>query len=259
MGKKIAVLLGMLVLLGLAARFGYEVSETKHRPDPTPEPVNEAWRDPFWMAAYTEEEWTVVSGLECPEGMALIPRGTVDSIWLPRSSYSEYQPGEKRPVAAYCMDRFEYPNRRYELPRVAVSWTEAERLCREAGKRLCAEDEWERACTMGRGWRFSYGPKYIPHRCNTEQEVGAKQAIAPVGSRFECRNRYSVFDLNGNVSEWVDSHSDQPNGGVGIVRGGTAWRGAEYGGDCYSRHAHPVEDTQWEDDGFRCCADSRPK
>ncbi|MDP8222195.1 MAG: SUMF1/EgtB/PvdO family nonheme iron enzyme [Candidatus Lernaella stagnicola] len=259
MVKRIVITLAVLLAVVLAARFGYEAAEVKYHPPVVPEVSDPAWRDPFWRTTYTAEEWAGIVDLQCPAGMVLIPAGSVDSVWDPRSSHFKRKLGEPRAVAAYCMDRFEYPNERYALPRTKVSWREADQLCRAAGKRLCAEDEWELACTMGRGWRFTYGPEYVPHRCNTEQPVGTLQAIAPTGARFECRNRFAVFDLNGNVSEWVAEPIEYRNGAFGVVRGGTAWRGAEYGGDCFSRHTHPVDDACWEDDGFRCCADPQPK
>lgn len=250
MGNRFLKMAAMLPLLFFAAWFGYGVAK-REVPPTAPSVENPAWQDPFWQTTYTAEEWAVLEPLACPEGMVAIPPGVVFSQWRPQPSFFERERGPARDVAAFCLDRFEYPNERFALPRTQVSWTEADRLCDEAGKRLCAEDEWERACTMTGDWPQAYGPTYVPHRCNTEQREGMSQAIAPAGSRFECRNRYSVFDLNGNVSEWVAT--------PGVVRGGTAWRGAAYGATCFSRHTHAVDDSQWPDDGFRCCADAKAK
>ncbi len=154
------------------------------------------------------------------------------------------------------MDRYEYPNRQGERPLVHVSWTDAARQCAAAGKRLCREDEWELACTAGRGQAYSYGAARVGGRCNADQTQQAENAIAPAGSFPDCRNAAGVYDLNGNVSEWVATTNASFGGTLGVIRGDTAWPSADYGGSCWSRHAHPVTDRQYGDDGFRCCADA---
>ncbi len=153
------------------------------------------------------------------------------------------------------MDRFEYPNVKLAHPLVHVSWADAQRLCFARGRRLCREDEWELACTMGRGWAYSYGPKRAAGRCNADHPQQSAEAIGPAGDRPACRNEYGVFDLNGNVSEWVATTESVFGATVGVLRGDTAYPTAEYGGDCWSRHAHPITSREFGDDGFRCCAD----
>ena len=83
-------------------------------------------------------------------------------------------------------------------------------------------------------------------------------SIVPSGSHPGCYNRWGVFDLNGNVSEWVGSINHRPDGSIAVLRGGTAWPGEDYGQDCFTRHAHPIFDAHWPDDGFRCCTEPRP-
>ncbi|MBL8740379.1 MAG: hypothetical protein JNK04_04765, partial [Myxococcales bacterium] len=46
----------------------------------------------------------------------------------------------------YCIDQFEYPNRRGVSPAVLVSFDEAERVCAVDEKRLCTFREWSFAC-----------------------------------------------------------------------------------------------------------------
>ena len=47
----------------------------------------------------------------------------------------------------FYIDTYEYPNQRGALPTVDVTWGEAESLCAAQGKRLCTEQEWQKACT----------------------------------------------------------------------------------------------------------------
>ena len=60
---------------------------------------------------------------------------------------------------AFYIDMYEYPNQRGTLPKVDVTWGEAESLCAEQGKRLCTEQEWQKACTGPQNFAYSYGDR----------------------------------------------------------------------------------------------------
>lgn len=131
----------------------------------------------------------------------------------------------------FCVDRHEYPGQG-RSPRRGVSLAEARAACHARGTRLCSVEEWIRACG---GRRFPYGGTYLPGRCTT----GGKTPRA-AGSRRGCRSRWGVYDLSGNVSEWV-SDGVTMGGDASQERGLTScWASAPGGG--------PLA-------GFRCCAD----
>ena len=68
----------------------------------------------------------------------------------------------------FCIDTYEFPNKRNAKPQAGVSYNEATRICRSMGKRLCTTDEWEQACTDGRKrYEYPYGKKYDVDKCNT--------------------------------------------------------------------------------------------
>lgn len=242
-------------LLKYLAIFGACVLLTSACPrtETSSKPASSDWKNPGWLAQYSELERTGLA-TNCPEGMVAIPAGQVRSIWTSRWNFAAPRMGDVRLVKSFCMDRFEYPDVRYELPVVNKSWFEAQKLCAREGKRLCREDEWEFACTASEGFSYSYGPLHIPYLCNSDNPKPEFAAIAPAGSRFQCRNRWGVFDLDGNVSEWVNASEEEYGSTVGVIRGGTAWN-ADYGGSCWSRHTHPLTDHNFGDDGFRCCLD----
>ena len=52
---------------------------------------------------------------------------------------------------AFCIDAYEFPNQAGVAARVNVTWPEAKEACEKPGKRLCTEEEWEKACTSGQG------------------------------------------------------------------------------------------------------------
>ena len=208
----------------------------------------------------------------CPADMVLIPAGP--AVLGTKAPAKAWQRRQTTPsMGAYCIDPFEYPNRRGELPRSGVTWTEADALCQAAGKRLCTEDEWERACRGPEGRTYAYGNERDPDRCNTPitgggPGPGKPPPLAASGSHEGCRTSEGVYDLNGNLSEWVSdgyqgapepfNRSATPDPATWrVLRGGTMWNLTFYGQECLSRHGHEVTFLNM-DDGFRCCADASP-
>ncbi len=68
-----------------------------------------------------------------------------------------------------CVDRFEAPNREGALPFVMFTLNESVAWCEQRGKRLCYDDEWERACAGSLGYRYPYGNTREPGRCNDDK------------------------------------------------------------------------------------------
>lgn len=201
----------------------------------------------------TSLEKAEISRHHCPEGMVAVLGGVIKTDWRFNDGKAIPIAGNPRKVTTFCMDIYEYPNIRHVAPKTKVNFFESKKLCELAGKRLCTEDEWELACAGEQNRRYTYGNDRQPWRCNTDGlKAGSCSGIAPAGSFPGCRNKYGVYDLNGNVSEWVDR---QENNGA-VLRGGTGWE-AEYGQSCFSRHIHPPETDNYCDDGFRCCKNGK--
>ncbi|MBU1626267.1 agmatine deiminase family protein, partial [bacterium] len=126
----------------------------------------------------------------CPSGMINIP----DS-YIVMGSGNNYRVN----LTEYCIDKFEYPNKYGMVPSNGYSWYEAETACKEAGKRLCTEAEWENACRgvsdyydYPYGWFHKIGlcPDYAP-------------GTQPSGSYTLCTGIHNVYDMSGNLWEWV--------------------------------------------------------
>jgi formylglycine-generating enzyme required for sulfatase activity len=98
---------------------------------------------------------------------------------------------------------------RKSRPVVQVTWEAALRYCQAQGKRLPTEAEWEFAARGPEGHRFPWGDG--EPRCDGVV-FGRKAGRAcahlgpgpgPVGNAEQDRSPHGIFDLGGNVSEWV--------------------------------------------------------
>ena len=200
----------------------------------------------------------------CPDEMVAIPAGTYPFGDPDPTTAAWYRlkAGEVT-LGGFCIDRYEYPGRRGEMPRAKVTWNEADALCKRASKRLCSEHEWVAACRGSSGWSFAYGETFEPKRCHTD---GHDSVLRPIGERSKCRSPLGVHDLNGSLSEWVADPWDReplppldkgvlpdPASPQRVLRGGALWFSI-YGQDCLSRHSHGATEAH-TDDGFRCCRD----
>ncbi|MBN9166811.1 MAG: hypothetical protein BGO98_14490 [Myxococcales bacterium 68-20] len=168
----------------------------------------------------------------------------------------DYVPTGSWPPSGGALDR----------PVVNVDWCDARAYCAWAGKRLCgavsggatppgaladsARDQWYRACS-GRGVTLlPYGNEYEPGRCN----VGSSGVtIERVKNRAECVGGVpGLYDMVGNVNEWVDSCS----GEVG-ADDGCYVRESFYASDgtvtCATVGSRIRSSTHGAR-GFRCCA-----
>lgn len=196
----------------------------------------------------------------CPEDMSYVPAGaflggaTGEQVELP-----DYQPdivrdprprGEFR-TESYCIDRYEFPGSGYR-PLADVTWVQARVACELRGRRLCSENEWAKACGGVLGWLYPYGDVYVPGLCHADvDEEGQYDRVVDSGKRDSCRSPWSTFNMEGNVSEWVEERREGAPWDRWVL-GGTLWPGV-YGRGCQSRHAHPAVAPVAGDDGFRCC------
>jgi formylglycine-generating enzyme required for sulfatase activity len=168
----------------------------------------------------------------------------------------------------FCIDRFEYPNRKGEYPVVFIDWNAADKTCESGGKRLCTEDEWTFACEGEEARPYPYGFDRDKDACVVDKQwrqfdpaaYGRKESLvreldklwqgAPSGSQAKCKSPFGVYDMTGNVDEWT--RASVP-GRRSILKGG-------YWGPVRTRcrpstRAHG-EDHAFYQQGFRCCADA---
>lgn len=170
-------------------------------------------------------------------------------------------------------------------PVAYVDWCDAYGFCRWAGKRLCGAvgggaldfntgggslaSEWFVACSRGGALTFPYGATYDPQACvGDAYDAGAQSTPVAVGSAPGCEGGYpGLFDMSGNVSEFLDSCSTSPDPTCGsggpdcdlcLLVGGGYLNGGSNGSNLACRYANEVyRSSHYDDNGFRCCADAR--
>ena len=98
-----------------------------------------------------------------------------------------------------------YEDGQAEFPVMGITYYEAAAFCKwltqKKGRvhRLPTEAEWEKAARSYEGYFFSYGNEYDATRANTESEGPQRVGSYPP-------NGFGVYDLTGNVWEWVSDH-----------------------------------------------------
>ena len=196
----------------------------------------------------------------------------------------------KREKSSYCVDRFEAPNRAGEKPFVARTALDGEAFCKSQGKELCSDVEWEQACQGMSKMPFPYGPEYKEGVCNDDKvwrspiwplvarynpanpdsNPAARDHINYLnqseisGKRAGCITDEGVFDLTGNVAEWVRNTRKIPSNADGSVSGHNI-KGC-YWAKCYKNNrpscafTNPNHASSFRsyETGFRCCRPISP-
>lgn len=229
-------------------------------PDVTPTP-NEGLTEESWDPACLPG--MVMAGDVCIDRYeaALIELDDAGMVVGHHSPY--FDPGTTR-VRAVSL--------RGAIPQGYITQVQAGQACIEAGKRLCTDAEWLRACQGSGTTTYPWGNAAEPGRCNDARalhpaieyfgtsdpwiwsELGhpcisqLPDSLHVTGQHEGCITEDGALDMMGNLHEWTADPA-------GTFRGGFYVDTVINGPGClYATTAHDV--THWDySTGFRCCAD----
>lgn len=157
---------------------------------------------------------------------------------------------------------------RDSLPVTSVTWFDADAFCKWSGKRLPGEAEWEKAARGPDGNEYPWGNKWDPKKINSMSE-NPDAPYSAGGSFPGDKSEYGVYDMAGNVAEWVvDWYEAYPGAEPSdikyfgrkqrVVRGGMTSSGHYDSLSIVFRAAkrtHLLPQTALIDLGFRCVKD----
>jgi len=229
---------------------------------------------PFLMGSNEQDEEGIGSEFgtvkplyvdEHPLHRVMVGAFWIDKYELNHLHYKQFvEATASRPPRSWPEGQFPLPYAHY--PVTYVSWYEAKRFCEWAGKRLPTEAEWEKAARGTDGRRFPWGNEFDPSKANTGESD--PRELAPGGSFETGKSPYGVYDMVGNVWEWVDNwynpypgstyQSDAFGEKNKVLKGGS-WGGTgHYALPIFYRIPYrlfaPPEDA-YPDGGFRCAKD----
>lgn len=196
----------------------------------------------------------------------------------------EFTPGQypcriARRRIAFCIDRYEYPNRNGAHATRMLDWYQAQATCESDGKRLCWASEWTAACEGPAHTPFPYGWKRDHDKCNMDNfyieprrfgpngqfyfyardpEIRTQELIrldqsVPSGSMISCRSGFGVYDMTGNVDEWVTSDIAPREASKWAGLKGGAW--GHVRSQCRPTTFSHQPGFAYYFVGFRCCRD----
>ncbi len=155
------------------------------------------------------------------------------------------------------------------LPISCIPWTSAQAFCSSVGKRLPREVEWELAARgtspikypWGGGSAAGCGASVTLASDATQRSCGGKRPMK-VGSHTMGASPYGIFDMSGNVEEWVadwygESVSElSPRAGASHVLRGGGWLSQPSAAKTTSRNWGSAREFG-PNVGFRCAHGSR--
>jgi formylglycine-generating enzyme len=228
--------------------------------------------DPEAMPAPNEGLEEAAGDAGCPDGMVAIDEFCIDRyeaslVLVDESggaigSFSPFHNPGTALVRAVSIEG--------AIPQGYITGRQAADACERAGKRLCTDAEWLRACRGPDEHVYPYGDTRDDGACNDARAVHPAverfgtsadwiwselgdacinqlpESLARTGAHAACRAAEGAFDMMGNLHEWTADPAGTFRGGFYV----DTYRNGE--GCLYATTAHDM--GHWDySTGFRCC------
>ncbi len=207
---------------------------------------------------------------EQPPHLVILPAYYLDAYEITVARYARFLKGVNAERPLSWGDATSGPHN--DKPVVGVDWFDAKEYCEWVGRRLPTEAEWEKAARGTDRRRYPWGDDPpTPARATFNRPAWRGYVtLSDVGAHLDGRSPYGVYDLAGNVWEWVADHYDQhyyaesprespqgpATGALRVLRGG-AWSNEAAALRASNRGGYPPT-AHRSDFGFRCAADAAP-
>ncbi len=204
---------------------------------------------------------------EKPKRKVYVKSFFIDKYEVTNAQYKKFMDAAGHPAPKHWGNGM-YPPGKAHYPVLFISWYDAKEYAKWAGKRLPAEEEWEKAARGTDGRAYPWGNKYDPALASTAEAIleNIIEGICnvntgnPVGIARGDVSPYGVHDMGGNVREWTNSRfGDCPGCGPGqgkdkkVVKGGS-WVDLSPKARCASKDGVEPEAVS-HIIGFRCVRD----
>jgi formylglycine-generating enzyme required for sulfatase activity len=186
--------------------------------------------------------------MQGPQDMVLFPAGEYMMGSQPGNGLKDEQPPHKVYLDAFWLDRYEVtggdfaaylkanPNEHptitgwwdreprpdmVDKPVIGLTWQRCRNYCRWRGKRLPTEAEWERAAAGLEGRTYPWGEAPpTPERANFHKccFIRKGEVLHEVGSLEPGKTPEGVYDLAGNIAEWVYDWYDKTYYSSGVYK-----------------------------------------
>lgn len=213
---------------------------------------------------------------ERPAHTVSLPDFYIDKYEVTNADYKRFCDATQHPYplnpwwTKESLNTEDYFNQFPDSPVIGISWNDAAAYAAWAGKRLPTEQEWEKAASWSPGPNptkrlYPWGDAADRSRANL-----LANAPVPVTQFATGASAYGVYNLAGNVSEWVDSYYQSYPGNptadanygtrFRVVRGGTFQKTVADARTTRRSFEPPTYQTQPTDEqelkasliGFRC-------
>jgi formylglycine-generating enzyme required for sulfatase activity len=186
---------------------GIEVARAPaYQAPPVTLPKEMTGRDGAPMALVPAGEFLMGSAADGPEHRVYLDSFYMDKFEVTAARYAKFMEETSRAQPFF----WEEVNLKSdgERPVIGVDWHDADAYCKWAGKRLPTEAEWEKAARGTDKRTYPWGSD-DPSSQLANYSVDGKRAwqgmstLSPVGSFEEGKSPYGLYDMAGNVWEWV--------------------------------------------------------